>query len=197
MMLFWQNCIMEQDLADVGNKCLEIFFSGQILLCSVIILVYLLRKRKKAKAPLLDTDFVYNSECPICFNELTLPIKSDCDHGYCIECLHTYWKKRTWKNICPLCRQSLKNLRLVENETCRYPKLTREILLQKVSEMSMTHYRGIRFCDKIFTETAYYFIIGTFLLILWTWAVVNTDKLIYYSLWIYNSFYNTKKEINS
>lgn len=62
----------------------------------------------------LDLVFVYNKECPICFNIMTFPIKADCNHGYCLECLHAYWKKPCWNNLCPLCRYPIQKLQLVE-----------------------------------------------------------------------------------
>lgn len=45
---------------------------------------------------------------------MTFPIKADCDHGYCLDCLYTYWENSTWSNLCPLCRIPIQNIQLIE-----------------------------------------------------------------------------------
>lgn len=61
-----------------------------------------------------DLVFLYNKECPVCFNCMTFPVKANCNHGYCLECIYTYWKKPSWNNLCPLCRYPIENLQLIE-----------------------------------------------------------------------------------
>lgn len=39
--------------------------------------------------------------CPICYEEFTKPIKTECNHSFCLECART-WFKNT--NTCPSCR---------------------------------------------------------------------------------------------
>ncbi|XP_057656783.1 E3 ubiquitin-protein ligase RNF170-like isoform X2 [Diorhabda carinulata] len=72
------------------------------------------KKRIRRLMRKMKDSAIYNMECPICLNPLQTPVKSDCGHAFCIECLYTFWEEPSWKSICSICRAPLENLRLVD-----------------------------------------------------------------------------------
>ncbi|XP_028132450.1 E3 ubiquitin-protein ligase RNF125-like isoform X2 [Diabrotica virgifera virgifera] len=79
---------------------------------------------------------IYNKDCPICFNLLTMPIRSKCGHAYCLDCLYTFRNKNSWNYSCPYCRAPLKKLQLIENEDNKYSDLTKEMVKRKLKLIS-------------------------------------------------------------
>ncbi|CAH1163906.1 unnamed protein product [Phaedon cochleariae] len=159
------------------------------ILCFIMFRLYKAKKRDMSSNSTVNPNFAYNTDCPICFNILMMPIVSDCGHGYCADCLQTFFEKNSWNNLCPLCRQQLKNLKILENENYKYSETRKQKLLSTIAKISKTPKRN--FANLVTSQTAYYASCGTLLLLLWTWAVVNIDNLLYYCMWMYTTYYKS------
>ncbi|KAH9390793.1 hypothetical protein TYRP_006377 [Tyrophagus putrescentiae] len=51
-----------------------------------------------------------DSNCPVCLNQLTLPIETNCGHLFCGRCIIIYWQHAQWRGgaiRCPVCRQGV------------------------------------------------------------------------------------------
>ena len=47
-----------------------------------------------------------DTQCPVCLNEPRLPIRTNCGHLFCANCLIVYWRHGNWMGSvrCPVCR---------------------------------------------------------------------------------------------
>nr|CAI5835769.1 unnamed protein product [Callosobruchus analis] len=118
-----------------------------------------------------------------------MPIKADCGHGYCMDCLYQYWEKPTWNNCCPLCRLPITDLTLLENSKYKYIDSTRRILQKKIWKI-LSHSYILRLNHLITVQTVRQIILGMIYLTLWTWTVANARNIFYLFLKIYDLFYN-------
>ncbi|XP_030628759.1 E3 ubiquitin-protein ligase RNF170 [Chanos chanos] len=50
-----------------------------------------------------------DTQCPVCLQTSTFPVKTNCGHIFCAPCLISYWKHGSWLDAinCPLCRQKV------------------------------------------------------------------------------------------
>ena len=50
-----------------------------------------------------------DEQCPICLDQLTLAIETNCGHIFCGSCIIAYWDSGTWFRgmNCPVCRQEV------------------------------------------------------------------------------------------
>ncbi|CAH1962068.1 unnamed protein product [Acanthoscelides obtectus] len=164
-----------------------------------------LRKAKKSRVTNLvfisfsecaDKDFLYNVDCPICFNVLTMPIKADCGHGYCMDCLYTYWEKPSWNNCCPLCRLPISNLRLLENSEHKYMDSTKKVLEKKLWKILSQSYL-LRLNHILQMQIVCKIILCMIYLAIWTWTVANARNILYIFTQMYHQFYKLDQPSNS
>ncbi|XP_030640427.1 E3 ubiquitin-protein ligase RNF170 [Chanos chanos] len=51
--------------------------------------------------------FYSDMSCPVCLQQATLPVETNCGHLFCGSCIVAYWRYGTWLGAisCPICRQ--------------------------------------------------------------------------------------------
>ena len=51
----------------------------------------------------------FNSECPVCHGDTTLPVQTNCNHKYCSGCIIDWWQTKgaTKPVSCPCCRREI------------------------------------------------------------------------------------------
>uniref|UniRef100_A0A8D0GZF1 E3 ubiquitin-protein ligase RNF170 n=1 Tax=Sphenodon punctatus TaxID=8508 RepID=A0A8D0GZF1_SPHPU len=61
-----------------------------------------------------DTDgdrqrFYTDMSCPVCLQQATFPIETNCGHLFCGPCIIAYWRYGSWLGAirCPICRQTV------------------------------------------------------------------------------------------
>ncbi|CAK0795202.1 unnamed protein product, partial [Prorocentrum cordatum] len=64
-----------------------------------------LRRRRSVEVREQDCDLI----CPICDEVMYRPVRTQCDHGFCLPCL-LLWLEEGASQSCPLCRGSLADL---------------------------------------------------------------------------------------
>ncbi|CAH1110041.1 unnamed protein product [Psylliodes chrysocephalus] len=157
-----------------------------IISCTILILVPFIYKLRRISQPVkTETEIIYNKECPICFNFFQFPIKSQCGHVYCMDCIYTYWEKSMWKTTCPLCRRPLKRLQILEDEN-NYSESTRKKLLEKIKQMSSKESLKLSLLSIPFIS----YINGILISLVWTLLILNMDKLIKCIFLMYKYLYN-------
>ncbi|XP_069092707.1 E3 ubiquitin-protein ligase RNF170 isoform X2 [Pleurodeles waltl] len=47
--------------------------------------------------------------CPVCLQQATLPVETNCGHLFCGSCIIAYWRYGSWLGAisCPICRQTV------------------------------------------------------------------------------------------
>ncbi|XP_030050339.1 E3 ubiquitin-protein ligase RNF170 isoform X3 [Microcaecilia unicolor] len=47
--------------------------------------------------------------CPVCLQQATLPVETNCGHLFCGPCIIAYWRYGSWLGAisCPICRQTI------------------------------------------------------------------------------------------
>ena len=50
-----------------------------------------------------------NEQCPICLDQMTLAVETNCGHVFCGPCIVAYWETGSWLRgmNCPICRQEV------------------------------------------------------------------------------------------
>ncbi|CAG9863498.1 unnamed protein product, partial [Phyllotreta striolata] len=150
------------------NFQLNVIISSAILI--LVPLIYKLRRVSQSETK--DAGIIYNKECPICFNLFQFPIKSHCGHVYCMDCIYTYWKTLAWEASCPLCRQLLQQLQIIEIEN--YSKVIQKKLMKQVKEISSVQNAKL----KLLSISALGYIYGILIALLWNLLLINKDKLL-------------------
>ncbi|CAH2293493.1 E3 ubiquitin- ligase RNF170 isoform X1 [Pelobates cultripes] len=53
--------------------------------------------------------FYSDMSCPVCLQQATLPVETNCGHLFCGQCIIAYWRYGTWLGAisCPICRQTV------------------------------------------------------------------------------------------
>eukprot|EP00116_Pleurobrachia_bachei_P009087 sb/3469349/ len=54
--------------------------------------------------------------CPICLDEISYPVQTNCGHLFCGSCMLAYWDSASWllnPLPCPLCRQTVTDIALL------------------------------------------------------------------------------------
>ncbi|XP_063067051.1 E3 ubiquitin-protein ligase RNF170 isoform X2 [Engraulis encrasicolus] len=53
--------------------------------------------------------FYTDMSCPVCLQQATLPVETNCGHLFCGSCVIAYWRYGTWLGpiSCPICRQTV------------------------------------------------------------------------------------------
>ncbi|KFW12660.1 E3 ubiquitin-protein ligase RNF170, partial [Eurypyga helias] len=53
--------------------------------------------------------FYTDMSCPICLQQATFPIETNCGHLFCGFCIIVYWRYGSWLGAirCPICRQTV------------------------------------------------------------------------------------------
>ncbi|XP_028827651.1 E3 ubiquitin-protein ligase RNF170 [Denticeps clupeoides] len=51
--------------------------------------------------------FYTDMSCPVCLQQASLPVETNCGHLFCGSCIVAYWRYGTWLGAinCPICRQ--------------------------------------------------------------------------------------------
>lgn len=76
------------------------------------------RKNKpKIEGLLVNTRSMSESvECPICFENTTQKVVSNCDHSFCFNCISKYIKNKNYNCDCPMCRVKINSLKTNNND---------------------------------------------------------------------------------
>lgn len=50
-----------------------------------------------------------NEQCPICLDQMAMPVETNCGHVFCGPCIVAYWETGSWLRgmNCPICRQEV------------------------------------------------------------------------------------------
>ncbi|XP_044299852.1 E3 ubiquitin-protein ligase RNF170 isoform X2 [Varanus komodoensis] len=53
--------------------------------------------------------FYTDMSCPVCLQQATFPIETNCGHLFCGSCIIAYWRCGSWLGAihCPICRQTI------------------------------------------------------------------------------------------
>ncbi|KAF2982623.1 hypothetical protein EK904_010250 [Melospiza melodia maxima] len=53
--------------------------------------------------------FYTDMSCPVCLQQATFPIETNCGHLFCGSCIIAYWRYGSWLGAirCPICRQTV------------------------------------------------------------------------------------------
>ncbi|KAM9331556.1 E3 ubiquitin-protein ligase RNF170 [Gastrophryne carolinensis] len=53
--------------------------------------------------------FYSDMSCPVCLQQATFPVETNCGHLFCGPCIIAYWRYGTWLGAisCPICRQTV------------------------------------------------------------------------------------------
>ncbi|XP_041251855.1 E3 ubiquitin-protein ligase RNF170 isoform X4 [Onychostruthus taczanowskii] len=53
--------------------------------------------------------FYTDMSCPVCLQQATFPIETNCGHLFCGSCIIAYWRYGSWLGAirCPICRQTI------------------------------------------------------------------------------------------
>ncbi|NP_001088785.1 E3 ubiquitin-protein ligase RNF170 isoform X1 [Xenopus laevis] len=53
--------------------------------------------------------FYSDMTCPVCLQQATFPVETNCGHLFCGSCIIAYWRYGTWLGAinCPICRQTV------------------------------------------------------------------------------------------
>ncbi|KAG5272166.1 hypothetical protein AALO_G00162380 [Alosa alosa] len=53
--------------------------------------------------------FYTDMSCPVCLQQASLPVETNCGHLFCGSCVIAYWRYGTWLGpiSCPICRQTV------------------------------------------------------------------------------------------
>lgn len=53
--------------------------------------------------------FYSDMSCPVCLQQATFPVETNCGHLFCGQCVIAYWRYGTWLGAisCPICRQTV------------------------------------------------------------------------------------------
>ncbi|NXF39612.1 RN170 ligase, partial [Nyctibius bracteatus] len=53
--------------------------------------------------------FYTDMSCPVCLQQATFPIETNCGHLFCASCIVAYWRYGSWLGAirCPICRQTV------------------------------------------------------------------------------------------
>ncbi|XP_053312279.1 E3 ubiquitin-protein ligase RNF170 isoform X2 [Spea bombifrons] len=53
--------------------------------------------------------FYSDMSCPVCLQQATLPVETNCGHLFCGPCIIAYWRYGSWLGAisCPICRQTV------------------------------------------------------------------------------------------
>lgn len=53
-----------------------------------------------------------DDRCPICIDQLSYTVETNCGHTFCYTCIMSYWEHGAWINAmnCPVCRQEIRVL---------------------------------------------------------------------------------------
>lgn len=68
-------------------------------------------------------------QCPVCLNNITYPVVTNCDHTFCAECVLAYWRADRWPRACrcPVCRREVTLLLTDRRLDQRYEQLWEQV----------------------------------------------------------------------
>lgn len=60
-------------------------------------------------APQHRLQYYTDMSCPVCLQQATLPVETNCGHLFCGSCIIAYWRYGSWLGAisCPICRQTV------------------------------------------------------------------------------------------
>ena len=111
-------------LGDSG-MCQRIVFINIVILL-VLLTLTLIYFMSSSSPPAMNhlpqphpTKMLYTDTCPICLDDPTFPVQTDCCHVFCVLCFLTCWdhgESLFSPILCPMCRQSVSHVNLHFNE---------------------------------------------------------------------------------
>ncbi|XP_030050337.1 E3 ubiquitin-protein ligase RNF170 isoform X2 [Microcaecilia unicolor] len=68
-----------------------------------------LQTEQQGIAAELRQQFYTDMSCPVCLQQATLPVETNCGHLFCGPCIIAYWRYGSWLGAisCPICRQTI------------------------------------------------------------------------------------------
>lgn len=71
-----------------------------------------------------------------------------------------------------------------QGEKCQYMEATRKLLLEKVNKICSKPNLKLPSISDIF-----YYFLGITFWVVWTWNIININKIVQLSIWLYDTFY--------
>ncbi|KAG8454882.1 hypothetical protein GDO86_001199 [Hymenochirus boettgeri] len=64
-------------------------------------------QNEQQENPLPRPQFYSDMTCPVCLQQATFPVETNCGHLFCGSCIIAYWRYGSWLGAisCPICRQ--------------------------------------------------------------------------------------------
>ncbi|XP_044299855.1 E3 ubiquitin-protein ligase RNF170 isoform X4 [Varanus komodoensis] len=81
--------------------------------------------------------FYTDMSCPVCLQQATFPIETNCGHLFCGSCIIAYWRCGSWLGAihCPICRQTC--LRAVNRNEQKMKRTWVDLALNKVNMLTV------------------------------------------------------------